>query len=293
MDSEIGATRRSMLFGLLGTLASCAAKPASSPSGPAAGPGSPAPAAPPAPSEGSGPPENRAADSAPRVAPSANGSKTVTCVCAHPDDAESGCGGTLIRLKKEGYRVQVVYAFTGGITGKSAAEAKETRRKEAIQACKILGAEPTFLFDRLDAPRPPPKLEAAWVTKVAAVLRQSAPGMVFTHWPLDAHEDHQITSLLTVRAVSSLETKPDLYFFEVERGKQTFAFSPTVYVDITAVREAKLNALTEHESQDAWRLYEQDHEPMELFRGREAGVKAAEGFIPLRAGATELTRALK
>ena len=273
MDKPVStATRRSILFGMMGSVSACAVGPVAKPRSAMAAPRtSGAPVVPPR-----------------RPALSPGGRRSVVCVCAHPDDAESGCGGTLVRLVKEGYRVQVVYTFSGGVPGKGVEEAVSTRREEARRACRVLGADPYFAFDDRGASR----LDDANIAKLAGVLKQSAPEMIFGQWPLDTHQDHQIAALLTLRAAATLDPAPDLYFFEVERGSQTMAFSPSVYVDITAVREQKVNALTEHESQDPWRLYERDHEPMELFRGREAGVKAAEAFVPLKAGSKRLLHVL-
>ena len=33
----------------------------------------------------------------------------VACVGAHPDDPESGCGGTLARYSQAGHRVTILY----------------------------------------------------------------------------------------------------------------------------------------------------------------------------------------
>ncbi|WP_394839046.1 PIG-L family deacetylase [Pendulispora rubella] len=270
------ATRRSLLLGMLGSVSACAAAPTakSRPAVAVSGTSASATSAAQAPK--------------PVRVPAPGARRSVVCICAHPDDAESGCGGTLIRLAKEGYRVQIIYTFSGAVPGKSLEEALPTRREEARRACRILGADPYFTYDN----RGVSVLDPAGLVKVTAMLNQFAPDMVFAHWPLDAHEDHQIAALLGLRAVAALDPAPELYFFEVERGSQTMAFSPSVYVDITAVREQKVRALTEHESQDPWRLYERDHEPMELFRGREAGVKAAEAFVPLKGGSGRLLHVL-
>jgi LmbE family N-acetylglucosaminyl deacetylase len=68
---------------------------------------------------------------------------------------------------------------------------------------------------------------------------------------------------------------------EVDSGSQTLGFLPTAYVDITATREKKKAALFAHKSQDGELIYQQHHEVMENFRGRELGVMAAEAFVPL------------
>ena len=53
----------------------------------------------------------------------------IVCVGAHPDDPESGCGGTLARYAAAGHRVTVIYLTRGeaGIPGKSHEEAASIR----------------------------------------------------------------------------------------------------------------------------------------------------------------------
>src|SRR5689334_913459 len=70
----------------------------------------------------------------------------VVCVGGHPDDPESGCGGTLARYTEGGNRATVLYLTRGeaGIRGKSHEEAAAIRSAEAEAACKILGAKAVF-----------------------------------------------------------------------------------------------------------------------------------------------------
>ena len=70
----------------------------------------------------------------------------IVCVGGHPDDPESGCGGTLAQLVAAGHEVVIIYLTSGeaGIIGKSHAEAAAIRTKEAMAACIILKAKPIF-----------------------------------------------------------------------------------------------------------------------------------------------------
>src|SRR5512142_3047297 len=70
----------------------------------------------------------------------------VVCVGGHPDDPESGCGGTLALYSGAGHTVTVVYLTRGeaGIAGKSHAEAAAIRTTECETACKILGVKTAF-----------------------------------------------------------------------------------------------------------------------------------------------------
>src|ERR1044071_7313590 len=63
--------------------------------------------------------------------------KKIVCVGGHPDDPESGCGGTLAKCSNAGHEVTIIYLTTGeaGINGASHEEAARIRRQEAINAC--------------------------------------------------------------------------------------------------------------------------------------------------------------
>ena len=216
------------------------------------------------------------------------GSLKVVCVGAHPDDPESGCGGTLATYAALGHRVTIVYLTRGerGIPGKSDADAAAIRTAEAETACGIIGAKPVFA-GQIDGAT---ELTRERVNAMAALLNAEAPDVVFTHWPIDTHMDHQVASLLTFRAYVATSRRFPVYLFEVNTGSQTMGFTPAQYVDITGVREKKKAALFAHKSQNGEGIYRQHHEVMENFRGREARVTAAEAFavLPSARGAGRL-----
>src|SRR3569623_1395554 len=72
--------------------------------------------------------------------------KKVVCFGGHPDDPESGCGGTLAKLTNMGHEVTIIYLTTGeaGIDGKTHAEAAAIRKQEAINASAVLKCKPVF-----------------------------------------------------------------------------------------------------------------------------------------------------
>ena len=81
----------------------------------------------------------------------------IIAVGAHPDDVEIGCGGTLAKLSRQGYRVGIVDLTDGEPTPLS--PGPESRLEEAAAAARILGvhmrqtlALPNRrLFDRTNA----------------------------------------------------------------------------------------------------------------------------------------------
>jgi len=73
---------------------------------------------------------------------------------------------------------------------------RPTPNCESEAACKILGAKPIFA-GQIDG--------ATEITRKAAdalfsTNRAERPDVVFTHWPIDTHFDHQAASMLTIRA---------------------------------------------------------------------------------------------
>lgn len=209
---------------------------------------------------------------------------TVVCVGGHPDDPESGCGGTLARYAALGHAVSIVYLTRGerGIPGKSLDEAARVRSAECAAACKIIGARPVF-FGQIDGAT---EITRAHVDAMRRLLGAANPDVVFTHWPVDTHMDHQVASLLTLRAwMEGGAARARLYFFEVNSGSQTEGFLPNTYVDVSSVLEQKKAALFAHVSQDGRGIWREHHEIMAQWRGREVGVPAAEAFVHLSRGA--------
>jgi LmbE family N-acetylglucosaminyl deacetylase len=200
----------------------------------------------------------------------------VVCVGAHPDDPETGCGGTLAAYAELGHRTTIVYLTRGerGIPGKSLDEAAAVRTKEADEACRILGARAVFA-GQIDGAT---ELSGPRAAQFAALLVAEKPDVVFAQWPLDTHPDHQVAAQLTLRAWLGADRRFALYFFEVDTGHQSLGFAPTDYVDVTGHREKKKASLLAHRSQHGDEILRQHVQVMEAFRGREAGVAAAEAF---------------
>jgi LmbE family N-acetylglucosaminyl deacetylase len=192
---------------------------------------------------------------------------------AHPDDPESGAGGLIATLARDGHEVIVAYgtSFRGDRTFFGRPEA-EVRRAEAAAACKVLGARPEFFpyaHERLAA-------DAATLKEVGSWLEKVKPDIVVTHWPLDTHPNHHVVSSLVWQCYRR-QGGWNLYFFEVMTDQQTIAFSPDLYLDLGPVRDAKKQALEEHRSQDPAEIWEV-HERMHRRRGGESGVAYAEAY---------------
>lgn len=196
---------------------------------------------------------------------------------AHPDDPETGCGGTIARYTGLGHEVTILYLTRGeaGIPGKTHAEAARIRTAEAEKACAILKAKPLFA-GQIDGDS---FVNNARYAEFRKLLDAEQPDIVFTQWPVDSHRDHRATSLLTYDAWLNGGKQFDLYYYEVDAGEQTQNFHPTSYVDIDATLEIKRDACFAHQSQLPATTFWPLHSKMQEFRGIECGVKNAEAFI--------------
>ena len=196
---------------------------------------------------------------------------------AHPDDPESGCGGTIALYSNLGHEVAVLYLTRGeaGIPAKSAQEAAAIRTAESQKACSILRARPIFA-GQIDGNT---EINRSRYDDFRKILQSEHPDIVFTHWPIDTLRDHRVMSLLVYDAWIESGKKFDLYYFEVDQGEQTQQFHPTHYVDITQTEDRKRAACLVHASQRPETSFYPLHEKMNRFRGMECGRELAEGFV--------------
>jgi LmbE family N-acetylglucosaminyl deacetylase len=201
---------------------------------------------------------------------------TIVVAGAHPDDPETGAGGTMARCAAAGHNVTALYLTRGeaGIAGKQHDESARIRTAEAEEACKILGAKAVFA-GQVDGAT---EVNRGRYEEFSKILRSLQPDIVLTHFPIDTHRDHRAISTLVYDSWQRASRKFALYFFEVMTGAQTQNFNPTDYVDITATESLKRKACFAHKSQGPAEFYAY-HEKMSLFRGGESGVKHAEAFV--------------
>jgi LmbE family N-acetylglucosaminyl deacetylase len=194
----------------------------------------------------------------------------------HPDDPESGCGGTIARYVAAGHDVVALYLTRGeaGIPGTSHDEAARIRTAESERACAILGATPRF-GGQVDGDT---HVDATAYATMRELLTHERPDVIFTHWPIDTHPDHRAVSLLVYDAWMHSGRSAALGWFEVLTGEQTEVFAPTDYVDITPVAQKKRDACFAHASQKPAEWYPV-HERMGRFRGMQHGCEVAEAFI--------------
>jgi N-acetylglucosamine malate deacetylase 1 len=175
----------------------------------------------------------------------------ITVLGPHPDDQELAMGGTIALLAAGGHQVTLVDMTTGEPTpfGDEA-----TRAREAAQAAAVLGV--TRVQAGFKNREVLYSLEARH--RVAALLRQLRPDMLFLPYPQDAHPDHlavtrigedaRFDAKLTKSAIPGepYYCRRIVYYFCTHLR---MIFPATFCVDVTAFWQKKLEAINCYQSQ--------------------------------------------
>jgi bacillithiol biosynthesis deacetylase BshB1 len=176
----------------------------------------------------------------------------VLVVAPHPDDAELGMAGAILRLKADGYRVGVVDLTDGEPTPHGS---REIRARETAAATRILGLD---WRENLGLPNRSlqPTLEARHA--LAGVFRRLRPRLLFAPYWVDAHPDHvaavelveaaRFWSKLTKTDLAGEPHYPDriLYYYCVHLR---VVEKPAFVLDISAYWERKRAAIECYRSQ--------------------------------------------
>ena len=197
----------------------------------------------------------------------------ILAIGSHPDDIEFGCGGTLIKYGLKGHDIYLL-VMTEGRMGGDPVE----RRKEQEEAAQLLGARELFWGGYEDTEI---SNDRDLIAKIEGILQRIKPDLIFVHCGDDTHQDHR--HLTTSVASASRYTRNVLLY----EGPTTANFTPSVFVDINAVLERKLQALKAHASQIGKTGVEELSvlnlaQAAAHFRGVQGRVRNAEGFMPLR-----------
>src|SRR5215470_1716895 len=175
----------------------------------------------------------------------------VLAVFSHPDDAELSVAGTLLKLKKLGYRTGVCDMTRGEMGTRGT---PEIRAKEALDAARIMKLDVRLNLEQPDG--------HVWPSEVARtafvrVLRTHKPKVLLTTHEDDPHPDHASTSII-VRQAARLAT---MGRYDEESGLAAVPmpaimhslFSrrivPSFVVDVSGFVDEKMSAIRAYESQ--------------------------------------------
>lgn len=168
---------------------------------------------------------------------------------AHPDDAEAGCGGFLIKSAHAGKRIGVIDMSQAELSTNGDVE---LRKKEATAAAKIIGVSVrenlglpnNFFFNSKEAQE-----------RIIDTIRHYCPETVLLPYWIDRHPDHETVKQIVYPALFTA----GLSKFKTERPPHRptrllfyrlwFDFSPSFILDISNEMETKVRAMLSYESQ--------------------------------------------
>jgi LmbE family N-acetylglucosaminyl deacetylase len=136
----------------------------------------------------------------------------------HPDDETLGCGGTIIKKKKAGANVKIIFITDGSLSHPhliSAKKMKSIRAKEAVAASRILGVEEKDVFFLEFEDTKLSKKKNSVIPKVIEILLHEEPDEVFIPYHRDTHPDHIATNETVLSALQNYGKKVIIYEYPI------------------------------------------------------------------------------
>lgn len=205
---------------------------------------------------------------------------------AHPDDIEIGMGGTILALNAAGYNVILVDLSDGEPTP---AGTHDIRMKEAAKAAQMMHVEKRVTLDMVNREIMDTVENRK---KLATVMREYKPKIIFAPYWEDGHPDHiQASRLAQASRFYAKFVKTEMPFTPHYPGKLFYFFSshlrikmqPSFVFDISDYMDKKIEVLASYESQfvsNQRNLAVADHVRQENgYWGRQIGRKYGEPFV--------------
>lgn len=178
----------------------------------------------------------------------------ILVIAVHPDDAELGCAGTILKHVAEGRKVGVVDLTQGELGTRGTIE---TRYAEAEAASKILGLSARENLKMRDGFF---KNDEEHQLKVIAAIRKYRPEIVIANAMVDRHPDHARASELVndsifLAGLRMIETHFNGELQEPHRPNlllhfiQDYYIEPDIIVDITPFWDQKIKAIQAYKTQ--------------------------------------------
>ena len=225
--------------------------------------------------------------------------RKILVITPHPDDAESGAGGTIAKWSEEGATV-VLVVCTNGNKGtsdrsKSSSEVAETRRREQADAAKVLGITTVIFLDHGDQEL---HEDDAFRQELVREIRTHRPDVVVTIDPERRwirHRDHYVTGRVALDAVFPYSRDHLAYPLMLEHGlephkvKKVYLWGsdePDVFIDVDGTFDKKVDALYCHISQMSTSREEGSKRLRDRFSkyGSKVNASVAEPFKLLQLG---------
>ena len=142
---------------------------------------------------------------------------TATVFSPHPDDETLSCGGTIIKKKKAGAEVKIIFMTDGRKEHPhliSENKLKCLRISEALAASRMLGLEENDVLFLGYGGELSKNLDSA-IHKVAEILQLQQPDQIFIPYKGEPHPDHSATNRIVMSALQTYEKKATIYEYPI------------------------------------------------------------------------------
>ncbi|WP_394280534.1 PIG-L deacetylase family protein [Corynebacterium sp.] len=196
---------------------------------------------------------------------------SILFVAAHPDDMEIACGSTIAKLVDTGHEVHGIIMSDGSDGGDAS-----LRPDEAREGANFLGLSTLRIMHMTD------RALNSHMNEMIAVIEESIvhhnPDIIFTHSKNEVHQDHLAVHQAVMQAGRNHHS-----ILCFESPSVTTDFKPTVFIDVMDYSDVKAEAIAAHANQSGKPYMTREiTDSITTFRGRQARVRRAEGFEPMR-----------
>lgn len=178
----------------------------------------------------------------------------ILAIGVHPDDVELGCSGTILKQRALGNSVGILDLTLGELGTRGDAE---TRRRESLEAAKILGVD---IRENIGLEDGFFRNDKASRLELIKVIRRYCPEVVFANAHYDRHPDHGraaelIRDACFLAGLTKVETKWEGRTQTAFRPRavyhyiQALSAEPDFVVDITPFFDTKMKSILAYRSQ--------------------------------------------
>ena len=222
----------------------------------------------------------------------------ILVIAAHPDDEVLGCGGSIAKWSRAGYKVYVLI-MAEGVTSRDKTRIRDISKnklfklKESAQkAGNILGVKSVTFLDFPDNRMDSSDLLDV-IKEIESAVYKLKPEIVVSHHSGDLNIDHRIVheSVMTACRPQPGHPVKRILSFEVASSTEwqspahSTPFLPNWFEDISGTLDVKIKALKAYHSEMRKWPHARSVKAVEYlakWRGASVGTSAAEAFVLLR-----------
>lgn len=216
----------------------------------------------------------------------------ILAIAVHPDDETLGCGGTLLKHKAAGDRIN--WLILTSMSKKYGYDEQLINMREQ----EIENISSLYNFDSVEKLRfPTTRLDTVpqgeIISMISKVMQSINPDVVYLPFKNDIHSDHRVAfeaaysctksfRYPSIKKILMMETISETEFSPPFRED---VFMPNYFVDITDFIEQKLSILEKYDSElgnHPFPRSKKNLKALATFRGATAGCEYAEAFMLLK-----------